>query len=210
MKQAATWIGFAFGAAALVLQLVLAVQLRLANGDNIVGALIYYFTFFTILTNLTLVLIYASGLWSARWLGWFRSPVTRGMMAMVMPVVCAFYHVFLAETWDPQGAAKIADVSLHYATPIFYVLWWLLFAGHDALKLRDIPMMLLPPATYVVYAMIRGAIVGEYPYTILEANRIGYPAVALNVVYLLVALIVVGAIVVGLDRVLARNRIPVV
>ncbi|MEO8756351.1 MAG: Pr6Pr family membrane protein [Devosia sp.] len=208
MKQAATWIGFVVGAAALILQFALTIPLRLNNSDSLFGAVIFYFTFFTILTNLVLVLIYASELWPRTYLHWFRWPVTRGMMAAAIALVGGFYHFFLAEAWDPQGLAQVADVTLHYITPILYVLWWLLFMRHGLLKFAQIPSMLLPPTIYLIYAMIRGAIVGEYPYTILEANRLGYAAVAINVVLVLVALIVLSAIVVAIDRALARVDMP--
>ena len=209
MKQTATWIGFVVGAAALILQFALTIPLRLNNGDSLFGAVIFYFTFFTILTNLVLVLIYAAEIWPRSYLHWFRWPVTRGMMAAAIALVGGFYHFFLAETWDPQGLAQVADVTLHYVTPIFYVLWWIVFMRHGMLKFAHIPSMLLPPTIYLIYAMIRGAIVGEYPYTILEANRLGYAAVAINVALVLVALVILSAVVVALDRALTRVDMPV-
>jgi hypothetical protein len=209
MRQAATWIGFIVGAAALILQFSLTIPVRLNNGDSFAGALLFYFSFFTILTNLMLVLIYAAELWPRRWLGWFHRPVTRGMMAAAITLVMVFYHLILAETWDPQGFNLVADTALHYVTPIIYVLWWLLFVRHGSLKFTDIPAMLLPPTIYLIYALIRGAIVSEYPYAILEANRIGYGMVALNVLVVLVGLTVLCAIAVGLDMLLKRRKLPV-
>ena len=60
MKTVASWIGLIVGVAALILQISLSIPLRMSNGDTIFGALVYFFTFYTILTNLMLVLIYAS------------------------------------------------------------------------------------------------------------------------------------------------------
>jgi hypothetical protein len=134
--------------------------------------------------------------------------VTRGMMTAAITLVMVFYHFILAETWDPQGLALVCDVSLHYATPIFYIAWWVVFMRHGVLKFTDIPAMLLPPTIYLIYAMVRGAIVSEYPYPILEAHRIGYGAVAINVLTVLVALSVLCAIVVALDRILTRVDFP--
>jgi hypothetical protein len=208
MRSIATWIGFILGVAALVLQFAITIPLRLNNGDSLPGAVVFYFSFFTILTNLALVLVYASELWPRRWIGWFHLPVTRGMIAAAITLVMAFYHLILAETWDPQGLGLVADTALHYVTPIFYVAWWVFFARHGAVRWTDIPTMLLPPTVYLVYAMIRGAIVNEYPYPILEANRLGYGTVALNVLMVLVALAFLCAIVVGLDRALSRVKLP--
>ena len=208
MKTTASWIGLIFGLAALILQISLSIPLRMSNGDNIFGALVYFFTFYTILTNLMLVLIYASDLWPREALGWWRSPVTRGMMAAVMILVCLFYHFFLAGTWNPQGWFKVADVTLHYVTPIFYVAWWVIFQWHGKLKFGDVPVMLLPSTIWLIYAMIRGAIVTEYPYPILEAHKLGYGQVAINIIAVLVGVTLLCAIIVAIDKALTRVDMP--
>lgn len=208
MKAIATWIGLVIGLAALILQFSLSIPLRMGNGDTIAGALVYFFTFYTILTNIMLVLIYASDLWPREALRWWRSSATRGMMTAAMILVCLFYHFFLAGTWNPQGWFKVADVTLHYVTPVFYVAWWVLFQWHGKLKFGDIPVMLLPSTIWLIYAMIRGAIVVEYPYPILEANKLGYGQVAINILAVLVALTVLMGIVVAIDKALTRVDMP--
>ena len=208
MKQAMTWIGFVLGAAALILQFAITIPLRLSNGDSLGGAVVFYFSFFTILTNLLLVLIYSSELWLWPWLGWLRSPVTRGMLAAAITLVMVFYHFVLAPAWDPEGWALVADTALHYATPIIYLVWWVATVPHGQLKWSDIPAMLVPPTLYLIYVLIRGAAIGEYPYPILEANRIGYGVVALNVLAVLIGLTAFCAIVIALDRRLGRAKGP--
>lgn len=208
MKTVATWIGLVVGLAALVLQFSLSIPLRVGNGDSLLGALVYFFTFFTILTNLMLVLIYSSDLWPREALRWWRSPVTRGMMTAAMILVGVFYHFFLAGTWNPQGLFKVADISLHYVTPVFYLAWWVLFAWHGKLKFGDLPIMLVPPAIWLIWAMIRGAVVTEYPYPILEAHMLGYAQVTINIAVVLGALGVLCAIVVAVDMALKRVDMP--
>ncbi len=208
MKTVATWIGLVLGTAALLLQFAITIPARLAGDDTLFGALVFYFSFFTILTNLALVLVYASELWPRQALNWFRRPATRGMMVALIVLVGLFYHFLLAATWAPQGLAKLADIALHYVTPVFYVAWWVLFMRHGVLKWAAIPAMLLPPTIYLVYVMARGAIVTEYPYAILEAHRIGYDGVALNVLAVLVGLTALCALVVALDHALARGAMP--
>ena len=155
-----------------------------------------------------LVLIYASDLWPREALSWWRSPVTRGMMAAVMILVCLFYHFLLAGTWNPQGWFKIADVALHYVTPIFYVAWWVIFQWHGKLKYGDVPVMLLPSTIWLIYAMIRGAIVTEYPYPILEAHKLGYGQVAINILAVLAGVTLLCAIIVAIDKALTRVDMP--
>ena len=110
MKRAATWAGFSIGTAALLLQFYLTLSTRLLRmGDSLPGTLIFFFTFFTILTNIMLVLIYLSELTTAGWLGWWRTPVTRGMMAGAIALVGIFNHLLLAELQDLTGPSALAD-----------------------------------------------------------------------------------------------------
>lgn len=204
-RQIASVLGFAIGLFALILQFCITVPLRMDNGDSLVGAIVFFFTFFTILTNIMLVLIHLSELVRWHWLGWWRSPVTRGTMFAAIALVMGFYHLILAESWNPQGLAKVADVLLHYVTPTLYMLWWLAFQPKGKLRLGDLVRMFMPPVAWLVWAMLRGAVIAEYPYPILEAHRLGYAAVALNIAIVVLVLLVLFVLTIVLDRLLART-----
>lgn len=204
-QRALTLIGLLIGAVGLVLQFALSIPAYLSAGRNLADALIAFFTFYTILTNLCLVLIYLSDLTEAKWLGWFRGARTRGMMAGVIILVMLFYHALLAGLWSPEGLFRVADTILHYVTPIYFVIWWWIFADHGKLTLRDVPLMLVPSLIYVAWAMARGAVVNEYPYPILEVPQLGYPQVLVNIVIVAVALAALLALAVAADRYLARS-----
>jgi hypothetical protein len=202
-------VGFLIGLAGLVLQFGISIPSFMTAGHSLPGAIIKYFSYFTILTNIALVLVYLSELTSAPWLDWFRPAVTRGMMAAAMTLVMAFYHFILAATWQPEGLFLVCDITLHYLTPIVYLLWWLLLAAHRALAYRNIPAMIGPPAAYVAYIMIRGALIAEYPYAVLDANRLGYGQVCINVAVLLAVFAGLCAIAVAADHALPRREAAV-
>jgi len=207
VRQAATWIGFLLGAAALLLQFYDTLTLKLGQGAGLPYTLIFFFTFYTILTNIMLVLVYLSDLTQARWLDWWRSPVTRGMMAGAIALVGIFNHLLLADLQDLTGLSAFCDTLLHYIAPAYFVLWWLIFQPKGMLRFADIPIMLLPTLIWLIWAMLRGAVIGEYPYPILNAAKLGYGAVALNCVFVFIGLLVLYVIVVALDRALA-GRLP--
>ncbi len=207
MKTAVTWIGFLLGAGALVLQFYVTLSLKLGQGESLAGTLVFLFTFYTILTNIMLVLVYLSDLTTAGWLGWWRSPVTRGMMAGAIVLVTLVVHFLLANLQELTGLASLCDTLLHYVAPALYVLWWILFEPKGKLKLGNLPIMLLPTLIWLVWAMVRGAVIDQYPYPILNATTLGYPVVALNCVLIFVGLLVIYLIVLGLDRVLA-GKLP--
>ena len=91
-------------------------------------ALVYFWTYFTHLTNLGLVLVYLSELTGWRWLDWFRKPNTQALMASFITLVMVFYHFMLAPYYQMEGALAVATYLLHYVTPIAYLIWWAAFA----------------------------------------------------------------------------------
>jgi hypothetical protein len=206
MQRIATWLGLLIGSGGLLLQFCLTLITKGEQGSDIVSTLVFFFTFYTILTNIMLVLIYLSEVAEWRWLDWWRSPVTRGMMAGAIALVGIFNHLLLANLQDLTGLRSLADTILHYITPAWFVLWWLLFQPKQRLKLADIPVMLLPTLIWLVWAMVRGAVVSEYPYPILDAIKLGYGQVAINCVFVFIGLLLIYLVVIGLDRVLGRAK----
>ncbi len=176
--------------------------------------LVYYWSFLTNLSNTALILTYAADLTGARWLGWFRDPVTKAGMAGIMMLVMFFYHFMLAPYLpDLPQAIEISNVLLHYVTPVLYLAWWLAFSPHGTLRYRDVPMMLVPGLAYVLYIELRGPLAGEYPYTILDpgyAPAAGAPAnpvtVAISVGVLVVLVAIFDLLLVFIDGLIARRR----
>lgn len=198
------WIGFLTGLAVLALQFALTIPARMEAGDNFPLALVFYFSFFTILSNIVIMLIHLATIWQTPVLAWFDQQTTRTMMAAIISLVMIAYHFLLAPVWDPQGLFKLADIGLHYVTPIIYLAMWLNWPRAQLLPWSSALIMLLPPAIYLAYAMTRGALTGEYPYFFIDAGRLGYGLVALNAFALLVVLLVLNLIALAIDR--SRSR----
>lgn len=207
LGRAATLIGLLIVAAALVLQFGLTVAARLGNGDSLLGALWFYFSFFTILTNLMLAAVYLSALVGWRWLEWWRTPWVRAMTAGAIVVVMLVYHVLLSDLVRPDLWFQVADKLLHYLDPLWYVAWWLLVQPHGKLRWSELPKMLVYPLLYLIWAMGRGAVVGEYPYPFLEAGTLGYAQVALNCLGVLAVFVLLYALAIGIDRWLGRRAL---
>lgn len=169
-------------------------------------AVIYFWTYFTHLTNLWLVLTYLAVLSGWRGLAWFARPLIMASAAAFITLVMLYYHFMLAPALHLEGGIALASYLLHYVAPLIYLGWWALFAPHGTLGLRHIPLMLLPGVGYVGWALLRGAVIGEYPYDILDAGKFGYGAVAIGVTVLLVAVAIFSLILVAADRWLARRR----
>lgn len=200
-----TWLGLLLGAAGLVLQFILSMQAHLGGGRDIFGALGTFFSYYTILTNIILVLIYLSEVLPTKRLRLFRLPIVRGMMAANIALVALYVFLVLRFLATLDGLFLFADTILHYLCPALYLLWWLVVQRHGLLRWANLPLMLAPTLVYFVYAMARGLWVQEYPYPILNAIKLGYGQVLLNAVYMTAGLTVLCIAAIAIDRLLGRK-----
>lgn len=167
---------------------------------------VYFWTYFTHLTNLGLVLVYVAELSGWRWLGWFRQPQTQALMAGFIALVMVFYHFMLAPYYQLEGALGVASTLLHYVTPIAYLIWWAAFARHGSLKFSDLPWMLVPGLIYIAWVLVRGLWAREYPYDILDPGKSGYGGVAIGVAVIFLAVSLFCLALIWLDGRLGRRK----
>ena len=192
---------------ALALQWHLTVEPALRGYASAFHAIESYFSFFTILTNsivaitLTLSLI-ASG---SRLGEWVSRPQTRTAVAVYIAVVGFIYSLLLRATWNPQGWQKVADIILHDVVPILYVLYWVLFVPKAALRWKDTLSWLVYPAVYLIYILVRGAMIGRYPYPFIDLTVQSYESVGVNVILIFLLFLFVSLAFVGIGR-LGRMR----
>lgn len=206
LKRTATIVAFVIVSGALLLQIFLTVNSRLALGDSLIGALVFYFSYFTILTNLMVAAVYLSDLAAWRWLGWWRAPWVRGMTAGAIVLVMIVYHFLLLGLSELDFWFTVADRILHYVDPTLYVLWWLAFQPHGKLSWGNLPRMLVYPLLYVIWVMARGAAIGLYPYPFLAVHKLGYGQVLLNCLGVLAGFVVLYALTIAADRALGRRN----
>ena len=88
--------------------------------------------------------------------------------------VALSYHFLLRNTWNPQGVQLVADVVLHYAVPVTYVIYWGVESATRLLRWSEPLAWSVYPTVYLIYALIRGSVVGSYPYPFIDSVRLGY------------------------------------
>lgn len=186
---------------ALALDGALTVQLMKWSGRSPLQALWWNLAFFTELTN-----ILAAGVltfWALRPSAF--TPRLGLAAAASITLVSLVYAVALSGRWSLSGPQIVADVLVHYVMPTAFVAIWMM-RSHGGLGWRDALWCVVFPAAYVVYAFIRGAFDGFYPYWFLDPASTSLPELARNILILLAALLAVGVGFVALDRRLARRR----
>jgi hypothetical protein len=177
------------GLFALALQLDLMLGYAAASGETALWGVLRFFSFFTVLTNTIAVIVLTATALNAR--NFLARPSAQTALLVYIIIVCVIYTALLRNLWDPNGAQELADDLLHYVMPALYLIFWLLFVPKHELRLRDAFSWLIYPGLYVAAILWRGAMIGQYPYPFLDAGKLGYGHIALNIVGL-------GAIFLGL------------
>lgn len=194
-------LGLLIGAGTLLTQFPLTMSLSLAQGRTVLGSVIFFFSFFTILSNLLATCCFAAHAFTrCGHLAVFRRPKVATAVALYMLVVAAIYIVILEDLWAPTGLMRVLDTLLHYVMPALFLVFWFATVPKGTSAYADIPRFLAFPFLYGVYVMIRGALSGEYPYPILDAGKLGYPAALANMAFILALFVILGLVFVAYDR----------
>lgn len=190
------------GWAGLVAQYLISLE---AGTRSLLGSTVVFFSYFTVLTNILVALaLTAPALFPDSRLGrWAASEGVRAAVAMYMAVVGLIYHVLLDATWNPQGLQFYVNQVLHTVMPVAFVLDWLLFVPKGRLRWIDPAKWLAYPLLYGLWTVIHGQLIGWYPYWFIDIGALGWARTAVNFSALLVFFLVLGLIVVALDRGLA-------
>jgi hypothetical protein len=154
--------------------------------------------YFTILTN-TLVAV------SFTLVALRRHPGDGWMAGVLLSIgmVGLVYHTLLVPEVPFTGLEFWADLFLHTLAPLAVLVWWLLCGGKN-LSLRQLPLWLLWPVAYCLYALARGLADGVYPYFFLDIGQYGAARVVLNVVGLSLAFALAGMVLIGVASIFRR------
>lgn len=176
------------------LQLWLSVRLAASNGQSLGQGLVAYFGYFTVLTNILVALTAAASLVAspARLARGPGSGSVRGCATTAIVLVGIAYHLLLRHIWSPQGWQWIADITLHYAVPLAALACWVAFPPRERLPAWAPLTWCAYPVAYFVYALVRGALIGSYPYPFIDVDQLGYARALANAVGLLAGFIVLG------------------
>ncbi len=136
----------------------------------------------------------------------FLPPVVTSGIAVCIATVGAGYSLLLRHLWDPEGLQRMADIILHDAVALMYVVSWVLFVPKSTLRWKSVLLWLIYPLAYVSCILLRGALVERYPYPFLNAAGLGYPRVLSNVAMLLCGFSGIGLFVVAISRWTVRRR----
>jgi hypothetical protein len=168
---------------------------RLTTGILLAGTLIYqitdlaiggglipwqYFSFFTVdSTIIEIGVLVVTGLGAMR-----TSTDTQALTSAAMSVVpyaivvCLVYNLLLRGSPTTQYLGQDwHNEVVHVAAPLYLALDWfalrLLDGGRPRLRWRALGLVFVFPVLWFVFTMVRGAIIGYYPYPFLDVANSG-------------------------------------
>ncbi|HEX8594010.1 MAG TPA: Pr6Pr family membrane protein [Pseudomonas sp.] len=203
-----TIIAACLGWSGLVIQLYLIFVARWAVDASLIGGLVRFFSFFTVLTN-TLVAVSLTCALSTRSSAvhlFFRRPVVCSGIATSIALVGLAYNVLLRHLWQPQGWQWVADELLHDVMPLLFLFYWWRYVPKGNLKFRHVLLWILYPVVYFAYVLLRGNSLGDYMYPFIDAGTIGFGRAFINAAGVLAGFVAIGLLLVGVDRLNGRKQ----
>lgn len=120
---------------------------------------------------------------------WFRALRLIGLIGITLTFVV--FHAVLRELQDRTGDTALADFLLHNVSPIMCVVGWLWFGPRGQVSWAAVRWALAFPVVWGVVTLVRGHVVGFYPYPFTDPGDSGYVKVAIN-------LLIIGLVFVSL------------
>ena len=190
------------GWAGLSIQLYLIFYSRWALGASLLGGLLSFFSYFTVLTNTLVATVLTCALTSRESAArrWFLQPWVSSGIAVSIAVVGLAYNVLLRHLWHPEGWQWLADELMHDVMPLLFLAWWWMCVPKGTLRLRHIALWVIYPLVYFAYALLRGHLLATYPYPFIDVDTLGYPQVFVNAGGLLAGFVLIALVVIALDR----------
>ena len=174
-------------------------QWRLSG--SVLAAIWVLADYFTVTTNLLVAI--AFGILALKGPG-AVGPKSVAFATINIALVGVIYALLLHGLVELTAGAAVANVLLHMVTPVLVPVFWLLCVPRGVLGWVDPIIWAAYPVAYLVYALIRGTAQGRFAYPFINYLEEGVPQVAITVVIITLAYLVVGWLMVLLDRRLAR------
>ena len=199
------------GWAGLGLQLYLIFQVRLNLSASLLGGLVNFFSYFTVLSN-TLA---AAALTAAASPGqtmvarWFKQPWVVAGITVSVALVGLAYNLLLRHLWQPEGLQRVVDELLHDVMPVLFAVYWWCVVPKGHLKVRHVLAWSAYPVAFFCYTLIRGNVIGTYPYPFLDVGALGLGRVWMNALGMLAAFVSLSFLLIALDRWRAQGPLSI-
>lgn len=202
LEQHGLRLAVGFGWLGLSIQLYLVFYARWSVDASLLGGLVSYFSYFTVLSNTLVAAVLTCAVTTRESKGrrWLMQPWVSSGVAVSIVVVCLAYNLLLRHLWQPQGWQWLADVLLHDVMPVLFLLYWWRCVPKGRLRLGHVGLWVIYPLAYFAYTLLRGHLLAVYPYPFIDVEKLGYLQVFINAGGILLGFVAVALVLIGIDR----------
>ena len=182
--------------------LILQLYLQIANRTTSVAeAVVRFFSYFTILTNLLVAVCFTSLLLpKSSWHTFFSRNSVLTAITIYILIVGLVYNLVLRSQWNPQGLQLVVDNGLHTVTPLLALVYWFLYVSVKEIQWKQTFPWLIYPVVYLIYVLFRGSFSDFYPYFFINVSKLGYQISLQNAGLVTVAFLVVSFLLLWLGK----------
>lgn len=185
-------------------------QLRPWQPVTKVGRLIYYYSYFTVLSNMLVAISVCYLIIKPGYNQRFFNAIRLNSLISII-ITAVIYNLFLRTIHrPPQLILQITNELLHVIVPLFAIMGWFIFGPFPRIDPKAIGLSLLPLLIYGVYIFIRGELTQHYPYPFINITKIGYIKSLENAFMILITFVIIALLlwVIELVRCYQINRKP--
>ncbi len=121
-------------------------------------------------------------------------------LATALTVIASVYWALLSGDHHPVGYDRITNQFHHTIVPLATIAWWWCYTRKAAAIRPLIPVIMAPPLTYGVFALVLGQLTGFYGYFFTDLPALGWPMFLVNNAVLAVFFALLGAGLVALKH----------
>jgi hypothetical protein len=105
---------------------------------------------------------------------------------LMITVTGIVYNILIGPKFPPQGLNVYSSFLEHTLTPLLTVIIFVVAGPRGWFARKSVIAGLYLPIAYIFYALIRGAIIHQYPYDFMDVVTYGYVSVIITVLLILV------------------------
>lgn len=179
----------------------------LTEGRTFGGAIVQLLSYFTIQDNIlvALALTFILVAPTSKWGRFFSKPSVLGAITLYIFIVGLVYQLVLRREHTLYGWFSFCNEVFHSVSPLMFVLFWLIFVNKGNLPWSKAFNWFIYPLIYFIYAIVRGALNGYYPYSFIDGNKLTYGQIGINFIFLFIAFVIVGFGVIGTSRLAKKH-----
>lgn len=202
MQQLAVSVTALLGFIGLLIQGFFSIGRRLEQGHSFVYGLQHFFSYFSILTNLSVAVLLASYVLfpESRLTRWFKQSANNAAILLYILIVGLIFYALLYSYSRSTGWDLLGTHLIHGFVPIAYFLLWLSYFRKGDLRYQLSLKWLAAVLVYFVYVLIRGYFLNVYPYFFVNVEKLGYGGVGLYAVGIALFFILVGLLIIVVDK----------